>query len=69
MDGGVGFALGSGVPGVAGGVGISCGLGVSGDCGWGVSLRAQPAAVIKTTAAASETGFKFIASPPEDNVL
>lgn len=70
MEGGVGFSLGSGVPeGFAGGVGISCGLGVSGDCGRGVWLRAQPAAVIKTTTAARETGLKFMASPTEDNVL
>ena len=61
VDGGVGFALGSGVPGVAGGVGTSWGLGVS--AGRGASWRAQPPAVIKTTAAARETGFKFIASP------
>ena len=70
MDGGVGFSLGSGVPeGFAGGVGISCGLAVSDGCGRGVSLRAQPAAVIKTTTAARETGLKFIASPTEYNVL
>ena len=70
MEGGVGLSLGSGVPGggFAGGVGISCGLGVWDDCGCGVSLREQPAAVIKTTMAARDTGFKFIASPVDDNV-